>query len=411
MKIATSWTTELHLNATIDAYNRLVEELGSSPSLLILHCSQVYETDQVLSALHSLAPNVPIHGGTSCLGVMTQAGVHVQSGGGFGLFGLSDPDGSYGVGAAEINDNPKGAAIKATESALKNACRCGEVPTLVLITAAPGFEEELITGIESVVGNRVPIAGGSSADNNVHGDWKQFANGQTYNNAIVVTVLFPSSEIMFAFHSGYEPANRSGLVTKANKRLLAEIDGRPAALVYNDWIGGLISDQISLGNCVMAQTTLHPLGRIVSQIGAIPCYQLSHPEKVHTDGTMSLFTDVSQGDRIVLMQGTIESLVTRAGRVVLSALETNSAAPEDIEGALILYCAGCMLVVKDRLNEVVESVRTALPDTPFLGAFTFGEQGCFTGGENRHGNLMISVLLFTKSAVAAGGIKRHHHIA
>jgi hypothetical protein len=31
---------------------------------------------------------------------------------------------------------------------------------------------------------------------------------------------------------------------------------------------------------------------------------------------------------------------------------------------------------------------------PFLGAFTFGEQGCFVGGENRHGNLMIATLVF-----------------
>jgi hypothetical protein len=31
---------------------------------------------------------------------------------------------------------------------------------------------------------------------------------------------------------------------------------------------------------------------------------------------------------------------------------------------------------------------------PFLGAFTFGEQGAITDGANRHGNLMVSGLVF-----------------
>jgi len=54
-----------------------------------------------------------------------------------------------------------------------------------------------------------------------------------------------------------------------------------------------------------------------------------------------------------------------------------------------------MFTVKQRMDEVVSNLRSALgEETPFLGAFTFGEQGCFFGGENRHGNLMVSLVLF-----------------
>ena len=48
------------------------------------------------------------------------------------------------------------------------------------------------------------------------------------------------------------------------------------------------------------------------------------------------------------------------------------------------------------MEEVATEVREALGGKPFLGAFTFGEQGCFTGGESHHGNLMISVVVFEK---------------
>jgi len=55
-----------------------------------------------------------------------------------------------------------------------------------------------------------------------------------------------------------------------------------------------------------------------------------------------------------------------------------------------------MLTVQDEMDLVAGEISTALENKPFIGAFTFGEQGCFIGGENHHGNLMISVVVFEK---------------
>ncbi|MFH2121297.1 MAG: FIST N-terminal domain-containing protein [Pseudomonadota bacterium] len=411
MKIATSWTTDSGPVAVINAYENLVVQLGAMPNLLILTCSVVYNVEEVLKTLRAHAPQVPLHGGTSCMGAMTQAGAHTQDGRGLAMLGILDPEGSYGVGAAVIGEDPGAAAQQAIHTALEMADCPGEVPAMVWMTAAPGCEEALISGIEAVLGDDVPITGGSAADNTVSGQWKQFANDDIYSNAVVVTALFPSTEVMFAFHSGYEPTDvkgiitkvggfeatdKKGVATKAEGRILLEIDGQPAAVVYNNWSKGLISDVLADGGSILARTTLHPLGRIAGHIGDVPYYQLSHPDAVTENGGLSIFSNVAPGDELVLMHGTIDSLVSRAGRVASSTLETYSARPEDVAGALVVYCAGCMLTVQDRLNEVVDSLRSALPNIPFLGVYTFGEQGCFLGGENRHGNLMISVLLFSK---------------
>jgi len=411
MKIATSWTTNSDPVAIANAYENLVVQLGATPTLLILSCSAVYKVEEILTVLHSYTPQAPLHGSTSCLGVMTQAGAHTKDGCGLAMFGIQDPEGNYGVGAALIGEDPGAAAQRAIQAALDMANCPGAVPAMVWMTAAPGCEEALIAGIASVVGDDVPITGGSSADNTVTGQWKQFTQNNIFSNAVVVTALFPSTEVMFAFHSGYEPTDVKGIVTKAggfeatdekgfatkaNGRMLLEIDDRPAAAVYNDWSKGLISDVLADGGNILSRTTLNPLGRIVGYIGNVPYYQLSHPDAVTKNGALSIFTNVTPGDEFVLMQGTIDSLVSRAGRVASSALETYSARPKDVAGALVVYCAGCMLTVQDRLNEVVDNLRSALPNIPFLGVYTFGEQGCFLSGENRHGNLMISVLLFSK---------------
>jgi hypothetical protein len=367
--------------------------------------------EDILTTLRAHAPKVPLSGGTSCMGVMTQAGVHSQDGCGLAMFGILDPQGNYGVGAAEIGDNPGTAAEHAIHCALEMADRPGEVPALVWMMAAPGGEEALISGIEAVLGNDVPISGGSSADNDLSGNWKQFANDEIYSNAVVVTVLFPSTEVMSAFHSGYEPTDVKGIITKVGEfeakdkkevatksegRILLEINGQPAAEVYNGWNKGLITDSLATGSSIITQATLNPLGRVAGHIGAVPYYQLSHPNAVTVNGGLSVFSNVALGDELVLMNGSIDNLLSRAGRVASSALETYSANPQDIAGALVVYCAGCRLAVKDRMDEVVDSLRVTLPDIPFLGVHTYGEQGCFLGGENRHGNLMISVLLFGK---------------
>ena len=62
----------------------------------------------------------------------------------------------------------------------------------------------------------------------------------------------------------------------------------------------------------------------------------------------------------------------------------------------MIYCGGCMLTVQDTLDEVVSGVETAWGGAAVLGAFTFGEQGRIVGAGSRHGNLMISCIVFAE---------------
>ncbi len=397
MEIWSAWSTEKNSKIAVsDAYFQLQKHKNKEPQIIFLYCSATYDSVEILKELNTLAPHSAIHGGTSCLGVMTENGFHSNNGLGLGMLGLYDPDGHYGVGYAEITDNARLASTQAISAALEQ-CECpGQVPAMVWMTAAPGAEEDVIQGIQDVVGTNTPITGGSSADNTVSGDWKQFSNNRVLDNAVVITVMFPSSNAMFAFHSGYEPTEKSGIVTEAEGRIVKKIDHKPAAEVYNEWSDNNISDYLEHGGNILSITSLHPLGRQVGAVSEVPYYQLAHPDKVTQDGGLSLFSSIEEGEKLVFMSGTKNSLVNRAGRVASSSLAAHSTPADQVSGALVVYCAGCMLTVQDRMEDVVSGLKEALNNKPFLGLFTFGEQGCFVGGENRHGNLMISVLTFTK---------------
>lgn len=401
MKIATSYSTQRDTAAAVtESYEQLEAELGAAPGLLMAYFSDPFDSVAVSQLLAEKAgEGCQIHGATSCLGAMTGAGFHSADGVGLSLWGIHDPEGSYGTGAALIGDDPQAAAVEALEQALDNSRRIGEVPTLVWLNGAPGHEEALIAGVESILGSDVPVAGGSSGDNTVSGNWAQIANGEQWSDAVVISVLYPSTQISYAFHSGYDPTSTTGVVTRCEGRTLYEIDGRPAAEVYNEWTAGSVSEMLPQGGNVLALTTLFPVGRVAGDVAGLPYYKLSHPDSVTADGGLTLFSNIEEGETLTLMQGTVESLVSRAGRVTDAAVEAGDFSPDQLVGGLAIYCAGCMLTVQPKMDEVAGYIRTALNEKPFVGVFTFGEQGCFVANDNAHGNLMISIVAFSNQPV------------
>lgn len=344
------------------------------------------------SALHFDQLKGQIHGASSCLGAMTIKGTTD----GVGFFAIEDPQGAYGTAAEPFASDPAASARAATLSALRHADRIGETPDLIWVSSTPGFEEEVLRGIESVVGPDVAIIGGSAADNTVSGDWFVFDKSHTFAAGVVVSVMFPSRPVSFAYHNGYAPTDSKGTVTRVEGRRVFEIDNRPAIEVYQEWTGHAegIAVPGEASQSILSQSTLWPLGRKVADLDGVSSYLLAHPAVAHADGSIDLFASVEAGEVLTQMSGTKASLIDRAGRVATLARAAGTMESEPIAGALMVYCGGCMLTVRDRLDEVVEGVSQALDGAPFLGTFTFGEQGQILGAGNRHGNLMISCIVF-----------------
>lgn len=375
------------------AQDHLVKQLEShhDASLVIVQANAGCDVAGLSAALGSLGFPALI-GATSCKGSMTQDGRAPD----LAAFVISDPEGDYGAAFATWADAPSDAAARATEAALLDADRPGEKPVLVWVSGAPGAEERLLAGIESVIGPDVPIIGGSAADNTVSGDWRLFDGAQTARDAVAVAVLFPSGPISFAYQNGYAPTTLQGTVTQADGRRLIEIDGRPAGEVYEDWTGGdvAVSQAQREGEAILEASTFWPLGQRISSINGVEQFLLVHPATLDRDGTIHLFADITEGAVLTQMTGSPDTLVARAGRVAALARDAGGIDKSRIAGALMVYCGGCMLAVEDRVDEVITGVVEQLGAAPFLGVFTFGEQGRVLGAGNRHGNLMISCIVF-----------------
>jgi hypothetical protein len=205
-------------------------------------------------------------------------------------------------------------------------------------------------------------------------------------------VLFPSTPFGCAFESGYAPTAQRGTVTAAEGRRLLRIDDRPAAEVYAEWTAGRIPAPASGSRSILSEATLSPLGRKQTEIAGIPLHLLAHPAIAHADGSLELFADVRPGEDLCLMEGSETSLVQRAGRIAWTRRDKLGGVA--VAGALMVYCGGCMLAIRERMDEVAAGVAESLGGAPFLGVFSFGEQGEMLDGDSEHGNLMISCTCF-----------------
>lgn len=381
-------------DAVSEAWSQLIRADIGTPQLLLCNASANYPAEQLRNKLSVLAPDdCTIAGTSSCLGCINERGFHSQHGYGLSLVAFSDDGGDFGVGLGNQADNPQAAAAAIIVDAIADAGRPGELPDLIWLSAAPGSEEDILAGIASVVGSHVPVIGGSSADNNIEGYWWQFSKQHSEHQGILMVAMYPECDVGISFHSGYTPTKHIGMVTEAEGRTIHRIDHEPAAAVYNRWTGGVI-DQWMKGGNILAASTFHPLGREAGRIQDVPCYALIHPEQVLANGSITLFSNISCGEKVVLMEGSPESLTRRAGTVANGIMARQGWRQEELAGALIIYCAGCMLGVHDHMDEVYRGLHQALGIAPFQGMFTFGEQGCFVDGINRHANLMISVIIF-----------------
>lgn len=329
---------------------------------------------------------------SSCLGSANETTLSLN-GQSISLFSISDPTGHYGVAHCDATTELRAHASKTVLQAIKNAGQIAIAPKMVWCFQVPGNEEQVINGIQDVIGSRIPIFGGTCADNDLLGQWCFSNSKDVFPHGFIIAVLYPSVDTLNFYSTGYDKTNNSGTVTAVEGRILKEIDNQPALSVYNLWRKNAGFSMLSHGN-ILAESTMTPLARSLSSDDDIPRLLLSHPAVAHQDH-LELFSNLFVGDTIYLACGSPEQLIKRGDMVVSSLVKlADLHSIKTIKGAIIVFCGGCMLSIQNAMHQVKQAIALQLPNTPFIIGFTFGELGTFSDSTSKHGNLMISCQIF-----------------
>ena len=352
-----------------------------------LYTSVDCDVNKVIEGAKSELGTAPIIGCTSSAGIIVPDGFISSDHGFTGILALGDPDAQVGVAASERGKDPRETGKKVAIEAMQKADKkCA--PAYIYMIASPAEEEFYIKGIEDVVG-RVPIFGGSAADNTVEGKWSIYTNDTIFSDGVAVAFFYTDKEMENVYTGEYHETSNSGIITKIKgNRTLVEIDGEPAIKKYASWTGNKLKD-LEADNLLVTTITA-PLG-VKDRLGDLVA--IRHPMYGNKDGSMNIGANLAVNTAVIQMEATVDELINSTGKTMK---ELNKQMKGEVGAYLLVHCGGRRLGIGDRIDEVAKQLKKEAKGVPFITIFTFGEYGVKDHGANTTGGLMLSFTAFGK---------------
>lgn len=366
--------------------------VGMRPKLGMMYCSCNDDVEEVVSGAMSSMKGAPIIGCTSSGMIMTNDGIIESEDGFAGLMSFDDKNINIGVAAHKAGKNAREIGRKVARAAVENA---GEnySPNYFYMVASPKEEEDYLMGIQDVIG-RVPMFGGSAADDTVEGNWKIFCNDQVFQDGVAVAFFYTDNDIVTSYTGAYRDTENYGLITEVkNDRTLVKIDGVSALKKYADWIGKKPSE-LKGQNLLVASIT-KPLG-VKDPLGNLtvvrhPMFGDDMGTKTTTDDVINLGNKVVEKTAIVQLEATVDELIKSTKTTLKDVKSQLSTEPA---GYFLVHCGGRKLGIGDRIDEVYKNLVEEARGVPFITVFTFGEYGYDEHSANICGGLMLSFTAF-----------------
>ena len=366
--------------------------VGMRPKLGMMYCSCNDDVEEVVSGAMSLMKGAPIIGCTSSGMIITNDGIIESEDGFAGLMSFDDKNMNIGVAAHKAGKNAREIGRKVARQAVENA---GEnySPNYFYMVASPKEEEDYLMGIQDVIG-RVPMFGGSAADDTVEGNWKIFCNDQVFQDGVAVAFFYTDNDIVTSYTGAYRESDNYGLITEVkNDRTLVKIDGVSALKKYADWIGKKPSE-LKGQNLLVASIT-KPLG-VKDPLGNLtvvrhPMFGDDMGTKTTTDDVINLGNKVVEKTAIVQLEATVDELIKSTKTTLKDVKSQLSTEPA---GYFLVHCGGRKLGIGNRIDEVYKNLVEEARGVPFITVFTFGEYGYDEHSANICGGLMLSFTAF-----------------
>ena len=366
--------------------------VGMRPKLGMMYCSCNDDVEEVVSGAISSMKGAPIIGCTSSGMIMTNDGIIESEDGFAGLMSFDDKNMNIGVAAHKAGKNAREIGRKVARAAVENA---GEnySPNYFYMVASPKEEEDYLMGIQDVIG-RVPMFGGSAADDTVEGNWKIFCNDQVFQDGVAVAFFYTDNDIVTSYTGAYRDTENYGLITEVkNDRTLVKIDGVSALKKYADWIGKKPSE-LKGQNLLVASIT-KPLG-VKDPLGNLtvvrhPMFGDDMGTRTTTDDVINLGNKVVEKTAIVQLEATVDELIKSTKTTLKDAKSQLTTEPA---GYFLVHCGGRKLGIGDRIDEVYKNLVEEAHGVPFITVFTFGEYGYDEHSANICGGLMLSFTAF-----------------
>jgi len=270
---------------------------------------------------------------------------------------------------ARINIGDAENSFKAGESLMEELPQEGLVHVFVISDGQRVNGSELVKGLSSRLRADVSITGGLAGDGTKFQKTLVGLDGVPSNGNIVVIGFYGDRlKVGYGSMGGWDSFGPDRVITRSEGNKLYELDGQSALSLYKKYLGELASE-------LPGSALLFPLSiRTNDEDTPVVRTILAVSEE---EESMTFAGDLPQGAYARLMKANFDRLIDGASGAANESSETIGGTKPDL--AILISCVGRKVVLGQRTEEEVESVREVLgDDTVLTGFYSYGEISPFT---------------------------------
>ena len=360
-KTATVTSAEQYSRALgIRLADTLIRKLGQPPNACWLFCSPADGMAEMLGGIHNALGTPNIVGCTSDGEISS----HGLTSGSVVLGGLVAERIEFSTAVA------RGLGSRSEVAGAELAARLAPGTRYVQLFSdgLTGNGCALLSGMASVLGNRLPIAGGTAGDDGRFEQTWQFAGNQVLTDAAVAIGFSGDFYLGTGIRSGWTPIGLPKKVSRASGNTLYELNGEPALKVFERFLGRHADKLPAIG-------VEYPLGLLGQwgDMGEQDYFLLRATMSVNREeGSITFAGEVPEGAMVSLTCGDTASILEASEKAAQLALA-------DLGGPTpaLIFCYSCMarkIVLGRRTHEEIDRIRAVIgPEVPIIGFYTYGE--------------------------------------
>lgn len=226
---------------------------------------------------------------------------------------------------------------------------------------------DLVKGMAEGLGSEVSLTGGLAGDGSHFARTVIIEPDGNIASETVAAIGFYGENLTIGFGSrgGWDSFGLDRRVTRSKENILFEIDGEPALDLYKSFLGDKAKE-------LPASGLLFPLSMRDSEDRA-PVVRtilgINEDEK-----SLTFAGDIPEGSFVRLMKANNDRLINGAEEAAQAASEGLKNSPDF---AILVSCVGRKLVLKQMVEEEVESVSDVLNSPVITGFYSYGELAPF----------------------------------
>jgi hypothetical protein len=235
---------------------------------------------------------------------------------------------------------------------------------LILSDGSQVNGSELVKGINSRVGEKIPVTGGLAGDGAAFKSTLVGLNGQPgYGQIVAIGLYGPHLEVSHGSKGGWESFGPERRITRSKGNQLFMIDDESALDLYKKYLG-------PYANELPGSALLFPLMvRLSDAEEPVVRTILSIDEETRS---MYFAGDVPQDASVRFMKANFDRLIDAASTAANQTCAAQSANGPSL--SLLISCVGRKMILGNRVTEEVEAVKEAVGDkTLITGFYSYGE--------------------------------------